>query len=260
MTYPVRVEARLLEYRPATEDYMASADFGIDVRDAAETVHLRTYVIAVSDLDEALRVLRSTIAWREPYLFVRLECGGGNAWSCCREVVFRVSRGKATRIGEFAVSDELQVPAMSYRSGYFVDTYDKLEDSVGGLPHLRAPSFDLFMLDVAGHLGAAPAQTWLRNQERYQTHEAEIDALLAAPMPDLAAEPGEIPPRDLYAATVANAVLAKYCGCDGELLALLTRVSSRLDDDEWKWLQQALAMVKPLELPDHWRSGRDEER
>jgi hypothetical protein len=47
-----------------------------------------TVISQVKDEDEAIKVLENGFGWKDGYFFLRLECGGGNAWRCDREQVF----------------------------------------------------------------------------------------------------------------------------------------------------------------------------
>ncbi len=58
---PVVVEAWLLRGEPEAPTHMADFEFLIDIRDANATEQVETFLIAVHDLPDALRVLRRTV-------------------------------------------------------------------------------------------------------------------------------------------------------------------------------------------------------
>ncbi len=238
---PVVVEARLLRGEPEAPAHMADFEFLIDIRDANATEQVETFLIAVHDLPDALRVLRRTVVWRAPYLFVRSECGGGIAWACSREVIFKITNGRVSRIGALAVGERRQ-PALSFRGGHFIDLYDKLEGAFvyTGLSHACAPGFQVVLSERGGHLVVAPSATWSRNRGSYRKMQQLIDAYLAGESDD---EDG------FFRAVVHNAALAEYCKRYRELKRLLLRTDPHLDLGQQHSLRRALNLVVPLEPP-----------
>lgn len=248
VTVPVTVTAKLVELVPPDLGFPVAFTFVIDVSDPHTTREVQTFFFQ-KDLDSALASLRAAVAWRPPYLFVRSECGG-NAWACDKEDVFIVAGGRARWIGAFAVSDSSRQVPQSYRGGYFVDCYDKLEDAHIGLCHACSPYFDIAIRLIKNRLVVAPDITWSMNQDRYLRNEAAVAAWLAQHKTK-----GE-DDEEAFSAVVENAVLAKYCKRHDELTGLLGRVEPRLGEDDLRNLRRALALTFPLELPSAWR-GRD---
>jgi hypothetical protein len=238
----VVVEATVLSGEAETPEDMANFDFVMTVRDGRTTQCIRTFLIAVHDLPDAVGVLRGTVAWRAPYLFVRSECGGGTAWACNQEIVFKVTGGHADRIGAFEVGEK-RLPGLSLREGYFVDTYDKLEFSAG-LSHMSAPRFELAIREEGGQLTVLPDVTWSINRVQYERFNALISSWLYGHSED---------EDEVFEAIVNTAVLARYCGRDRELSPTLERVAARLDADHRAWLCETLDRVTPFELPVTWR-------
>ena len=246
VTVPVTVTAKLVELVPPDLGFTAAFTFVIDVGDPHATREVQTFFFQ-EDLDSALAHLRAAVAWRPPYLFVRSECGG-NAWACDKEDVFIVAEGRARWIGAFAIDSSQPIP-QSYRGGYFMDCYDKLEEAQIGLSHASSPYFDIAIRLIKNRLVVAPDITWSMNQDRYLRNEAAVAVWLA--------ERKTVGEHDeeAFSAVVENAVLAKYCKRHDELTGLLGRVEPRLGEDDRRNLRRALALTFPLELPSAWRGG-----
>ncbi len=244
---PVVVNATLRGFIPAERDSMAACDFAVTVTDSTRSETLGTYLIAVRDLRDAVRVLGAGVAWRAPYLFVRTECGGGTVWGCNKETVFEVTGHHALRIGSFIVADEPREAGQSLRNGQVLDTYDKLEDADLALSHVRHPGFRMVLRLHDEQLVADPGATWSLNKARHLEHGSVITSWLAHDSPA---------DEKVLAAIIEDGVMAKYCGRANEVTDLVTRVKPRLTQEQWADVQRALELTVPLELPSAWR-GRD---
>lgn len=241
-TEPVTVEAVLLEGCEANAEQMADYSFDIIVNKGSGEFHIETMIIAVQDLPEAIQVLKETTAWIPPYLFVRSECGGGNAWACEREVVFKLVNGRIIRFGEFAVGDD-RSPARSFKGGAFFDLYDKLE---GAPPcHAQAPSFRLVIRDEKGLATADLSRTWAENAPAYAEKFQFIRSCST-----------ECDAGDVFSAVANCAALAKYCSRKTELRQVLRLSTKVLSKERQEDLEEVLALVVPLELPARWREPR----
>jgi len=246
LTAPVTVEATLLESEPATAEFMASFVFVLAVSDSKATWNIQTNLIAVEDLPDALKLLRASVAWRAPYLFVREECGGGNAWGCFKETVFEVASGRARRIGAFIVGEKPREAPQSLRDRHFLDWYDKLEDAKLGLCHARSPGFEIALSLKGKRTLVDRDATWSSNQPEYKKRLALIGTWLAQ---------DSVADEEAMAAIIFNAVLAKYCGMQAQLDDLVGRVTPRLTADQRGDLQEALRLTVPLEKPSAWREN-----
>jgi hypothetical protein len=242
---PVTVSARLRKFIPAEPDSMAACDFTLTVTDSTHSETLGTSLTAVKDLEDGLRVLKTAVAWRCPYLFVRTECGGGTAWGCNKEVVFEVSARRARRVGSFIVGDKPREAGQSLRDGRFLDWYDKLEDAQIGLCHACSPQFPIVFTLARGHLLVERDATWQANRPAYEKRLEEIASWLAGSSPA---------DEETMAAIVGNLVFAKYCGRNREVADLLGKVMPHLSDEQKAGLRRALDLTVTLELPDAWRS------
>jgi len=239
---PVVVEATVLGSIPKDPGSVGDFDFVITVEDGHTSQCIQTLLIAVHGLADAVGVLRSTTTWLAPYLVVRSECGGGNAWACNKEIVFKVTGGHAFRIGAFAVGDD-RLPGLSLREGYFVDTYDKLELRAG-MCHACSPRFEVAIGEEGGQLAVLPDVTWSINRPQYERFQALINSWLCG---------GLEADHEVLGAVLNNAALAKYCGRDRDLSLTLEQLAARLDDDHRAWLCKVLDQVTVSELPVLWR-------
>jgi hypothetical protein len=89
---------------------------------------LRTFIVRVGNCQEALAVQKKHTRWKGTYLFVRSECGGGNAWRCDRDAIFTARSGRLVQLGE-VYAGARNTSYRSYRNGCFWDVYDKLENN-----------------------------------------------------------------------------------------------------------------------------------
>ena len=109
-------------------------------------------------LANAVRRLRRTIGWRHGYLFVRTECGGGNAWKCQGESVFGIRNGRLVGLGTLATRSVSDGIATSWRGGLFWDAHTDLE--INELTsHAGAPWFELRLRERDGRLVADTEST-----------------------------------------------------------------------------------------------------
>ena len=235
LTRPVTVTATLTQSVPPTRREMAAYTFRLDVD---HRFSVDTFLIARSGYDDALAYLRRTIVWREPYLFVRSECGGGTISSCDEEVVFRRSARGLTWLGTFIVGDRVVEPARSYRDGFFIDYFDRLDETDGlALSDAGRPRFEIRLRDENGHLRVDINETWRANRNDYEKTVAEL--------------PGSPDGRlRRFAQAVA---IAAYCGRSERVDALLLRAHRFLDRDDYAAVRLIARLVVPGALPSSWR-------
>jgi hypothetical protein len=92
--------------------------------------------MGVSDDREALSQLKAGVGWKNRYLFVRESCGGGNAWRCSVDHIFRVSGDRLVELGVIFTHPESRDAGSGYGEGYFRDVYNKLESTSESLCRL----------------------------------------------------------------------------------------------------------------------------
>jgi hypothetical protein len=213
--------------------------FRIEVRQGAQGYRFETGIIGVGSRAKALLQLCQTTGWRAGYLFVRTDCGGGNAWRCSREQVFASRAGRLVHLGDVRVADEVFSLGASFRDGMFVDIYDKLEDN-DLTSHGMAPAIRLIRRERRNQLSVSLNDTWEANAAAYA---ANLDAIRTA------AAGRAIQPDGLRAAVLFNAALARYCRRAPESAMMAQVARDRLDNDERRRLNAALAQVVSGETP-----------
>jgi hypothetical protein len=234
--------------------------FEIQIAHAGRTETVSTTLMGEATYPDAVKHLRKAVAWQKPYLFVVSECGGGTDWACEMEHVFRIEGGRFAKLGSFIVGEDEEeetqetegteeaeekelVAATSYDHGYFLDLYDKLQDSAH-LSHADAPRFQVALRDRNGHLAVDPEETWRRNRDEV------LDLLTDEEFPDRSCV--ELGDTGCVAPFVEALAIALYCGKEdvaGQIVAkaggALIRWDERLDDVK--------KQVCPGELPAEWR-------
>jgi hypothetical protein len=183
----------------------------------------------------AVRVLRKSVAWRQPYLFVVGNCGGATSWSCGTEHVFKIQGESFQKVGVFIV-DELARAASSYKHGYFMDTYDKLEELVG-LSHGGSPSFPVALRERDGHLTVDLKETWRMSREEVLDVLAEEPSL-------------EEPCVECVGPFAKALAVALYCGKKDIADQIVAKTFTRQD---LFTIDEVKKQVLPGELPAHWR-------
>jgi hypothetical protein len=252
--------------------------FEIQIAHAGKTESVLTGVIGERTYSDAVSHLRKAVAWRPPYLFVVSECGGGNVWSCAIEHVFKIQGGRFQKVGLF-IGGERTGAAESYEHGYFMDTYDKLED-MDGLSHAGSPDFYVALRERDGRFAVDLAETWRLNRQEVLDTLAkrwpQLPPPAKSPIPcDQLAAINMSPPKDPAIAQVlrpcdpppdegesrvsplANALaIALYCGkkdVAGQIAAKAARI---LRPKDLRTIREVKKRVRPGELPSRWR-GRD---
>jgi hypothetical protein len=237
---PVRVVA--LPSPPVAADYPLT--FRLALEHGAECCTLETTIRipdAPTTVANAVRRLRRTIGWRHGYLFVRTECGGGNAWKCMSESVFRVRNGRLVGLGTLATRSVAEGIATSWRNGMFWDADTDLE--INELTsHGGAPWFELRLRERDGRLVADIDSTWAANAREYAARDS---ASLANAKPPGAQETWDsvISPR------LGNAAVARYCGRANLLAAILAEARGVLPADRFATFQAVIARIEPGALP-----------
>ncbi len=189
-----------------TEGGDGADTFAIQVGGDPDCV-LTSSLIAVGDLDEAVAVLRRGVRVRGGFLFIRTECGGGNAWNCETESVFALADGRATYLGDVVSGGRDEVGTAGGDS-LFTSRYDRLEGN-RLTSHADAPGFLVYSRPGDGRLVPDLDHTWLANRG-----PDRLEALRRSAA-DL---PGDRDGgRRLGVEVLSVAALARYCGRDQAL-------------------------------------------
>jgi hypothetical protein len=121
--------------------------------------------------------LNKTIGWKGPYLFVRSECGGGNAFRCDKDYVFKLSGNRLIKIGEIAVWENMPGREKSigpgYQHGYFRDIWNNLEEN-DLTSHAEGPCIKMLLQVRDDKFVMNKDQTWKFNLHQYRANEIEL--------------------------------------------------------------------------------------
>lgn len=230
---PVTVSARLKE----RQDRLFVFEIGLAGK--TTTACFDTTVLD-DDIEKAVRYLKQACQVDGDYLLVPSECGGGNAWRCNLDHVFKIHGGEPVFIGD-AIADEPQTELLGQR--VFLDVYDVLE--LNDLTcHADAPDFKLILTDRDGHLAVDLDLTWTNNATSYEQNRSALGAFQAK------AKLTYEQRREAAAALLFNCALAKYCSHATELEAALKMAKALLPSDALKSLRAELDKVSAGALPD----------
>jgi len=192
---------------------------------------------------KAMELVRERVAWRKPYVFVQTECGGGTAWSCSTETVWRMTGRTCQPLGAFIVTDESGHAGLALRGGEFHDLYDKLENAELPISHSRMPRFETVFVERDGTLVADLERTWRVNDEEFQKAFAAVQQIgTAAPSDEVERHEG---PMADFAEALA---IAKYCGKTSIVEELLARAREALTGDEADALERVVQKVTTGEV------------
>jgi hypothetical protein len=203
----------------------------------------KTLLIAVANRDQALVVLRRTIGWKDGYLFVRQECGGGNMWRCNVDQVFALRNGRLLHIGEqLGGRRDLGVGAL-FRDGYFTDVYDRFESNAL-TSHAGAPSFTIYMKEKNGAFVVDLTRTWTRNREAFKRDRDEI--------PRVARNRGMDPrarAEMLASLLLHNTLLERYCLKPRRLAGTMHDAARLLSPEKLMLFRRIVDSVLPGQMP-----------
>jgi hypothetical protein len=195
-----------------------------------------TVISQVNTKEQAIEVLKNSFGWKGDYFFIRLECGGGNAWRCDREQVFVAIGGRLSRVGETVSGGRDSKLGEFYQDGYFIDIYDKFETN-NLTSHVGAPGIWIYSKFIDRHLQVDLEQTWLKNRQR-STEKLDLGKI-----------PKSNSDADIKSALIWNGVLAKYCRHEADLLSVISLAKAQLDAKSSNLFLQILDRVVPGELP-----------
>jgi hypothetical protein len=209
----------------------------LDVIFGKERFPIQSALIGLKNFKEAVDFEKKRSGWKGPYLFVREECGGGNAWRCNLEHIYKIVDKHLIYIGA-TYAGESDTPGSSYQNGVFIDIYDKLEiNTLTG--HVDAPGLWLVIKEKNGKMVVDLDQTWIRNKKDYDTNQSEIQAGLKKKTNSFY----------LLSPLLFNAVLAKYCAKKDQLKTSVKIAGTILDVNRFHDFQKILSEVMGGEIP-----------
>jgi len=215
-------------------------DFEILVTYDRKQFKVPSIINGVRNIDEAVSQIKESTGWKDNYLFVPSECGGGNAWRCNTEHVFTIRQDQLTHIGK--VRNDDGKPGSSYKNGYFFDVYDKLE--VNSLTsHVDSPSIVIVMREMEGRFMVDLERTWHENLDKYKRNLEEIRRIkISGGIKRSSIEESLITP------VLFNAALTKYCRRQKEFEDAVREAKSSFSDDTFRIFEDVLTKVVPGEL------------
>jgi hypothetical protein len=175
LTSPVSVVARL---KPSEPPFY---DFTLTVTYRGQVVKLfETELFQDSGCAGAIDRLRRSVGWKDEYLFIRTECGGGNAWRCVIDDVYKLKGGTLLHVGYTCphFSDYDSAVGVTKQEADFIDVFDALENESC---HACAPDLKLILHDRHDHLILSVRDTWRANHERFENNDRLICQSLSSP-------------------------------------------------------------------------------
>jgi len=245
LSQPVSVTARS-ESQPG--DPARYFPFTLTVSRGGQAFAFKTLIVAVADQEDAIEVLRRTIGWKDRYLFVREECGGGNTWRCDVDQVFAFRGDRLVHLGEQIGGSRSQGPGALFRNGYFVDMYDRLETNAL-TTHAGAPSFAIYMKDTNERLTVDLDRTWKEGRAGYERNRKELARIGSNRSMD---SPGRSETQTSL--LLDNAALARYCLKNEPLEQTMREAQRLIAPERLATLQSIVRQISPGELPAPRRS------
>ena len=224
---PVRVVARPIGRAANVYECELTVSAG------GRSVRIETMPV-VPTLPRAVEAIRERVHWKDGYLFVGTDCGGGNAWCCYAERVFAIRDGELIDFGHVC-SRDVHAAGSSFDGHRFIDMYDVLEGNAL-TSHAEAPEFPVVRVRSGGTLVTDRDATWEMNQ---RTFESVARSLAKA-------RRGQY---GLKQHILLDAALAKYCGRTTELRETMSLARRLLTQEERSRLGEALEEVKEAGPP-----------
>ncbi len=226
MQNPAKVSAKYIE-----GDIPNHYQFELLIEHGSSHFKFRTEIQSDSLAD----ALKGNVRWKNPYLFVAWERGGGNASRSYLDTVFILKNGKLEYLGE--------VDTDSFEDGVFKDWYDKLE--LNELTsHAESPLIRLVIEEKGGQLVVNLEKTWSENQKRFAENKGIIKYIQTKEKMTPESRASQLTGPLLF-----NAVLGKYCKHEKNTNSFNELAKKELDQERLKLFKAILARVKPGELP-----------
>lgn len=218
---PVRVTARPVHCGPRY------CECELTVSGGGRSVHVGTTLMQRT-FPRAVEKIRERVRWKDGYLFVGTDCGGGNAWCCLGERLFAYEGGQLIDFGHVCPRDD--VAGSSWNGTRFLDRYDVLEGNAL-TSHADAPEFLVVRVRRGDALVTDKEATWDLNRQTFDS----VSRSLAK------AKRGQFGIRRHL---LLNAALTKYCGRTAEYRETMSRARQLLTRQERGRLNEALGEVR----------------
>ncbi|MFZ5483846.1 MAG: hypothetical protein ACOZB0_06400 [Pseudomonadota bacterium] len=159
----------------------------IEVKEGRQSYHLESVVAGLASPSDLPGHLNKTIGWKGQYLFVRSECGGGNAFRCDVDHVFKRVDGELRKLGTIGVWPTVAANIVTigpgFQKGLFLDVDATLEGNEF-TGHAGAPFIKLALRDEGNWLTLDQAQTWKINRDSFAESLTEAKAAVSDPDAD----------------------------------------------------------------------------
>lgn len=200
----------------------------------------KTIIFSARGETDAVRHLKKTVILKKPYLLVKAECGGGNAWRCNIYHVFKLKKQELVYVGmAFKTEEESSAGSLG-----FVDIYDKLESNMV-TSHADAPGLWIALSEKDDRFVADLNHTWKRNKKEYNKTSAKIRQHIKRK----SWTDQDRWRRELAILLLRNAVTAKYCERTKELESIMSLAATNLGKELVESFKGSLSDVLPGELP-----------
>ncbi len=223
------------------------AEVRLEIRQGGACWQAATLPWGMRSTDEAIAHLRRVIGWKGDYLFVRTECGGGNAWKCDQELVFVRRGGRIEPLARLMPRADGIGTSWDGRRFHDVDVDWEINNVTS---HAAAPAFPLVLRDTGRALEVDVERSWQETEAGYLQNRSAVEALR-----DSAATASVTTTRrDLL---FGNAVTAAYFRRPAELVETLAEARRVLDPAIARAIEKVVDGVRPGALP---RSSRPDVR
>ena len=242
---PVRVVAYAEPTRPPTWPVHT---FTLRISRGADCIEGTTMIREPDPVrfEDAPAKLRRSIGWKDRFLFVREECGGGNMWRRVVEDVFELRDGKLVSLGALGARGSAGI-GTCYAAGRFRDVYDDLEINPA-TSHAGSPGFPIVSQEHDGRLVVDADRTWQANLATFRRNRA-VARKQRVPDPTDPRTEDQGKWENVVSPRLANAAIAKYCGRSAALSATLHEAESILPAKVLARFRAALAKVIPRRFP-----------
>jgi len=183
--------------------------------------------------------LKGLTSWRDGYLFVPYDGGGGTAWRGSGHHIFAIRDGELISSGSIAESSD---GPEGFKNGLLHDVFAGLE--LNALTnHASSPRFTVVMRPHDCTFVADLDRTWEFNNGYYNENLDVIRKYLEKPECQLPL------PDNVTAALLANAALTRYCNRDQELKSTISKAKNILSGKDFDLLREELYRVVPGQIP-----------